>query len=120
VQEVIGKINEDARAALAILEKLGFRHLNHVDPFDGGPYYGAARDAIVSVRERRQLVLPGLAPERVAPAEETLALLSAEGEFGFRATAVPLDEQGAPVVSKQCREALGVASGDRVSVTPLP
>lgn len=120
VQEVIGKINEDAGAALTILEKLGFHHLNHVDPFDGGPYYGAARDAIVSVRERRQLVLPGLAPEGVGPAEETLALLSAEGELGFRATTVPLDEQGAPLVSKQCREALGVASGDRVSVTPLP
>ena len=120
VQEMIGKINEQSRAALAILEKVGFRDLNQVDPFDGGPYYGAARDAIVSVRERRQLVLPGLAPERVAPAEGTLALLSAEGELGFRATTVPLDERGAPLVSKACREALGVASGDRVSVTPLP
>jgi arginine N-succinyltransferase len=120
VQEMIGKINEDSRAALAILERVGFHHLNQVDPFDGGPYYGAARDAIVSVRERRQLVLPGLVPERVAPAEGTLALLSAEAELGFRATTVPLDERGAPLVSKACREALGVASGDRVSVTPLP
>ena len=41
-----------------ILEKIGFRYLNQVDPFDGGPYYGAARDAIASVRDRRALVLP--------------------------------------------------------------
>ncbi len=119
VQEVIGETNETAKAALRILEQLGFRPLNQVDPFDGGPYVGAAREAIVSVRERRRLVLPGLVSERVA-AEGALALLSAEGQFGFRATVVPLDDEGAPLVSKRCREALGVTAGDQVLVTPLP
>jgi hypothetical protein len=33
---------------------------------------------------------------------------------------VPLDEEGAPLVSKACREALGVSAGDEVLVTPLP
>ena len=119
VQEVIGETNETAKAALRILEKLGFRPLNQVDPFDGGPYVGAAREAIVSVRERRRLVLPGLVSDRIA-AEDALALLSAEGQFGFRATVVPLDDEGAPLVSKRCREALGVTAGDQVLVTPLP
>ena len=119
VQAVIGKPNDTAVAALRILERVGFRPLDQVDPFDGGPYVGAARDAITSVRERRRLVLPGLPYEGV-PAEGTLALLSAEGQFGFRATAVPLDEEGAPLVSKECRETLGVTAGDQVLVTPLP
>ena len=35
-------------------------------------------------------------------------------------TVVPLDATGAPFVSKECREALRVRSGDRVHVTPLP
>ena len=60
VQAVIGKPGETAKAAVKILEKIGFRYLNQVDPFDGGPYYGAAREAISSVRDRRALVLPGL------------------------------------------------------------
>jgi arginine N-succinyltransferase len=120
VQAVIGQPNETAKAAVRILEKIGFRYLNQVDPFDGGPYYGALRDAITSVRERRALVLPGLLAEPVAGVEGPLALLAAEGAAGFRATVVPLDETGAPFVSKACREALGVASGDRVHVTPLP
>jgi arginine N-succinyltransferase len=120
VQAVIGQPNETAKAAVRILEKIGFEYLNQVDPFDGGPYYGAAREAISSVRERRSLVLPGLVAEPVAPIEGPLALLSAEARKGFRATVVPLDERGAPFVSKECREALGVASGDRVHVTPLP
>ncbi len=120
VQAVIGQPGPTARAAVRILEKVGFRPLNQVDPFDGGPYYGASRDAIASVRERRELVLPGLPFGEPRPMREPLALLSAETAAGFRATVVPLDDEGAPVVSKECREALGVAAGDRVAVTPLP
>jgi arginine N-succinyltransferase len=120
VQKQIGQPNESAVAAVRILEKIGFHPLNQVDPFDGGPYYGAARDAIVSVRERRELVLPGEPREGEAPGAAPLALLSTEARLGFRATVVPLDPRGAPFVSRAVREALGVANGDRVSVTPLP
>ena len=121
VQEVIGKPNDTARAALRILEKVGFHYLNHVDPFDGGPYYGAARDAISSVAERRELVLPGSEPEKACLREGALlALVSFEGPTGFRATVLALDEDGSPRVPKEYREALGVTAGDRVFVTPLP
>jgi arginine N-succinyltransferase len=120
VQDVIGKPNETAVAAVRILEKVGFRYLNQVDPFDGGPYYGAARDAIVSVQERRELVLPGKPAERTTSPDGPLALLAAQTAIGFRATVVPLDADGAPVVSARCREALGVTGGDRVTITPLP
>jgi arginine N-succinyltransferase len=120
VQKSIGQPNETARAAVRILEKIGFHPLNQVDPFDGGPYFGAARDAIVSVRERRELVLPCQVPADAEAEGEVLALLSAEGRLGFRATVVALDREGAPVVSRACREALGVAGGERVSITPLP
>jgi arginine N-succinyltransferase len=102
VQAVIGTPGEAAKAALRILEKVGFHYLNQVDPFDGGPYYGAARDTITSVRERRQLVLPGVPAELEAGSLGSFGLLAAEGAHGFRATA------------------LGVTSGGRVSVTPLP
>jgi arginine N-succinyltransferase len=120
VQAVIGRPGETAKAALHILEKIGFHYLGQVDPFDGGPYYGAARESIAPVRDRRQLVLPGAVFERHAPEAATLALLAAQGPKGFRATVVPLDAEGAPLVTAQCREALGVAAGDRVHVTPLP
>jgi arginine N-succinyltransferase len=120
VQAMIGTPGETAKAAVRILESVGFRYLNQVDPFDGGPYYGAARDAISSVRDRRELVLPCLPEEGSAEMEGPLALLSAEAALGFRATVVPLSPNGAPVVSRECREALGVKAGDRVAVTPLP
>jgi arginine N-succinyltransferase len=120
VQAVIGTPGEAAKAALRILEKVGFHYLNQVDPFDGGPYYGAARDTITSVRERRQLVLPGVPAELEAGSLGSFGLLAAEGAHGFRATVVPMTDEGAPHVSQECRDALGVTSGGRVSVTPLP
>jgi arginine N-succinyltransferase len=117
VRTRIGKAN--APAAIRILEQLGFHYLGQVDPFDGGPYYGAARNAIRSLRERRELVLPAV-PRESEDCEGPLALLSAEGSEGFRATVVRLDYDGSPSVSKEMRKALGVSAGDRVSVTPLP
>ena len=119
VRDAIGRTHETARAAARILEKIGFHPLDQVDPFDGGPYYGAARDAIRSVRERRELVLPGV-PMASDTESGVLALLTAEAKRGFRSTVVPLDASGSPIVSPEHREALGVAAGDRVSVTPLP
>ncbi len=120
VRQVLGQPNETARAAVHILEKVGFHYLRRIDPFDGGPYYGAARDAIASVRERRELVLPSVPAERSAQPEGPLALLSAEGAHGFRAAVLALDAEGAPFVPEDEREALGVGAGDRVSITPLP
>ena len=120
VQDTIGTPNETAKAAVRILEKVGFRYLNQVDPFDGGPYYGVARDAITSVRERRELVLPGECSGIDDDLTGPLALLSAETERGFRATVVSLEESGMPLVTKACREILGVTAGERVSITPLP
>jgi arginine N-succinyltransferase len=120
VQKVIGEPAESAKAAVRILEEIGFQPLNQVDPFDGGPYYGAARDAVVSVRERRELVLPGKPSAHDVEACGTLALLSTELGGSFRATVVPVGEGGAPIVSAECRDVMRVRSGDRVSVTPLP
>ena len=120
VRAVIGTTSETSMAALRILEKIGFHYLGQVDPFDGGPYYGAAREAIASVRERRQLVLPGQIFECTVPKDAPLVLLAAHGEHGLRATVVPVDGEGAPLVSKQCHQALGVEGGDRIHVTPLP
>jgi arginine/ornithine N-succinyltransferase beta subunit len=117
---VIGQANETAVAALRILEKIGFRNLCKVDPFDCGPYVGASRDAIASVNERTNLVLPGLPREAPETDEDALVLIAAEGRRGFRATMVPTTSDGSPYVPAAARDALGVEAGERVSITPLP
>lgn len=38
---VIGKVGRDTEPAVKIVTSLGLHYLHHVDPFDGGPHYGA-------------------------------------------------------------------------------
>jgi arginine N-succinyltransferase len=38
---VIGQVAEETKPAQHLLKKLGFQYLEEVDPFDGGPHYGA-------------------------------------------------------------------------------
>ncbi|MBW2270930.1 MAG: arginine N-succinyltransferase [Deltaproteobacteria bacterium] len=120
VRAQLGRPADEAIPAVKILEKLGFSYLNQIDPFDGGPYFGCARDAIVSVRDRRTLVLPSALP---APGEldaEERTLISAEGALGFRSTMAPCDAHGTPLLDATIRTALGIRAGDEVLVTPLP
>ena len=110
-----------AQAAVRILEKVGFHDLNRVDPFDGGPYYGAARDAIASVRERRELVLPTVPAEsRDGPGRSARPAL---GRRQPRASAPPCcrsTRRARPSSRPTCARRSGVGAGDRVAVTPLP
>jgi arginine N-succinyltransferase len=38
---VLGRVGEETRPAQHLLEAIGFKYLHEVDPFDGGPHYGA-------------------------------------------------------------------------------
>ena len=42
---LIGKVGEETVPAKVLLERQGFKSTDHVDPFDGGPYLAAQRDA---------------------------------------------------------------------------
>ncbi|MDO8729924.1 MAG: arginine N-succinyltransferase [Candidatus Omnitrophota bacterium] len=55
VQQAIGAIHPSARPAAAMAGRIGFRPTRQVEPFDGGPYYTAARRKIRLVREAREL-----------------------------------------------------------------
>ena len=57
-QAVIGVVDEQTKPALKLLESVGFRFNNHVDPFDGGPHYQVKREDITLVKKavKRKLV----------------------------------------------------------------
>ncbi|MCA9508789.1 MAG: arginine N-succinyltransferase, partial [Myxococcales bacterium] len=50
-QEVIGKIGKNSQGAAHLLSSIGFQYNQHVDPFDGGPHFEAARDNIKLIKE---------------------------------------------------------------------
>lgn len=120
VRAQLGRPADEAMPAVRILEKLGFAYLNQIDPFDGGPYYGAARDAIVCVRDKRKLVVPSAPHSEPLPENGQRCLVSAERESGFRSVLAVCDGRGTPLLTSSIRKTLGVEPGDELLVTPLP
>lgn len=79
-RQLVGKVGDETLPALHMLEKLGFKAQDHVDPFDGGPYLQAARDDIPIVRHSVSRTLAG-----AGTSVTHCGVVSCMGEFGFRA-----------------------------------
>ncbi|MFQ5513329.1 MAG: arginine N-succinyltransferase, partial [Myxococcota bacterium] len=47
----LGQVHDEARPALRLLERAGLRWIGEIDPFDAGPFYGAATRDVTPVRE---------------------------------------------------------------------
>ncbi len=50
-RHAIGKVGEDTKPVKKMLEGIGFKYTNEVDPFDGGPHYRAKLKDIKPVRD---------------------------------------------------------------------
>ncbi|RME14922.1 MAG: arginine N-succinyltransferase [Bdellovibrio sp.] len=48
---VIGRVGEETRPALHLLESVGLRYNDEVDPFDGGPHISAPREELKILKE---------------------------------------------------------------------
>lgn len=49
-RNAIGKVGKDTEPVKAMLEKIGFRYMSEVDPFDGGPHYRAHMNDIAPIK----------------------------------------------------------------------
>ncbi|HXZ86960.1 MAG TPA: arginine N-succinyltransferase [Candidatus Binataceae bacterium] len=118
VRNSLGAVGENTRGAVRLLEQAGMRFLNHIDPFDGGPYYGAATDSLQPVKDFNTcVVLSGEpAPERSRP-----YLVACDDRRGFRAVrAVAEKDDGNLIVTPQVLKALSIKPRTRVDTVPLP
>ncbi len=117
-RQLVGKVGDETLPALRMLEKLGFRAQDHVDPFDGGPYLQARRDEIPIVRHSLALKLAG-----VSTRGSHTGVVSCEGEFGFRAVRSEFAIGGSASAMSQVRlpartiSALGAETGLKIGVT---
>jgi arginine N-succinyltransferase len=87
VQEQLGKVGPESQGAVHLLEKIGLRFLRHVDPFDGGPFYGAKVEDLVLVQLFRRYRLVADRSGREAEPHTDL-LIGWEGAKGFCAAHV--------------------------------
>ena len=82
VQEQLGTVGLESRGAVHLLEKIGLRFLRHVDPFDGGPFYGSKVEDLLLVRKFRRYRLAAASSDRETEPYEDL-LIGWEGTKGF-------------------------------------
>jgi arginine N-succinyltransferase len=118
VRASLGAVGENTRGAVRLLEQAGMRFLKQIDPFDGGPYYGAATSELLPVR---QVSMYALGAGEPTP-ERTRQYLLAHEDHGFRAIRADAEmpEPGRLIVRAGVLRALGVKARVKVKAVPLP
>ncbi len=117
VRASLGAVGEQTRGAIRLLEQAGMRFLNHIDPFDAGPYYGGEVEQLAAVRNctraRAVAGVPGADAVR-------LCLIAREDSRGFRAAAAGAELTGnRAIIGEPVLAALGAKDGARVDLLPL-
>lgn len=116
-QKMVGAVAEQTVPAVKLLESVGFRYYEHVDPFDGGPHYHADRDQILLIRHATSGSVHTGKPDPDAPAH----LVGVESEAGvFTAVLAPVEIDGERIVcSSDVLERLGCDEGTGATATPI-
>ncbi len=118
-RQVIGRVGTETIPARKMLEKLGFKYDNLVDPFDGGPFLKARTDEISVVRDTRNTTVGEPKAETAQDARCIVSVLRPDGEFLAIETSVGLTGDGKAVLTRPAMDTLRVMPGDAVGYTPL-
>ncbi len=117
VRAKLGHVHAGAQPAVRLLEQAGLHWNGQIDPFDAGPFYSAATDEIVPVRETEALVLASGEPR----ADAAPAIASAGLGPAFRAVVAPAEVEGDRLLLPRAAWArLEVLPEQEVAWTPLP
>lgn len=112
---VIGRVGESTKPAQHLLESIGFEYLEEVDPFDGGPHYGAAMTDVLPIKQGQRL--------RIAEFKDASYKshgLVGSGTEEFRGSLVPYDLRDNEIaIPARQRELLQVSNGDEVFLAPF-
>lgn len=119
VQRLLGTVGPKTRPAERLLTRLGFRFVDRIDPFDGGPHYEARLSDVTLVRAHR--VAPLSPRPLVGDAPEALvARLPARGPHRFRAVRTPARlRAGALHLPAAARALLGARPGEALHLVPF-
>jgi arginine N-succinyltransferase len=118
-QKIIGEVGEDTRGVQRMLERIGFKYVSRIDPFDGGPHYEADLAEVTLVRRFRTARVGDEDLEHEGE-EHLVGADKKNGRGRFRAVrcTVRFDDQIA-YLPGSAKEVLGVEPGDKVSLVPF-
>jgi arginine N-succinyltransferase len=117
-RDSIGKVGDGAEPVKHMLENIGFRWKEHVDPFDGGPHFWAETDKITVIQQSKKL---SLSREPLKRKTKDIALVGGifNDEFVCLQTSYELSRTSISL-TKAASELLGASPGkDSVYWMPL-
>jgi arginine N-succinyltransferase len=113
----LGQVGEESKAAAHLLEKTGFRYLQQIEPFDGGPYYGTLTREVSLIRAAKQVQCFTI--HTALSGKPHLLMSEADGEV--RAFCAQVRHQGVEAgVSVETARRLNLKPGDWFWLAPLP
>ena len=113
---VMGRVGQETRAAQHLLETIGFTYLHEVDPFDGGPHYGAELASISVVKNGSRMAIA----DCDKPTFANRALIAIERDGDFRGAYAACDFQdGRLCLPKTAMSALEAEPGENAFVVAI-
>ena len=116
---LIGQVGPDTAPARRMLEELGFRNHDKVDPFDGGPQLEAVTDGIPLVKQTRVAGFSGTCDAAAAKSQGFVSVMHADGDFRAVHTRYLDESNGSLRLPPDAAEALGATAATPLGVTPL-
>jgi arginine N-succinyltransferase len=113
-QAVVGQVGPATVPVCRVLQRAGFQYLNTVDPFDGGPHYGAAVQDVLPMQRSRRLVCLDLPPTTPG----STVLLGSPQSHCFHAAAAQVYGHGVRL-AETTAQLLDLQPGDLVWSMPL-
>lgn len=129
-QSVIGEVGQQTKGVEKLLERIGFRYCERIDPFDGGPHFLASTDDITLVQASRRVKLVDVVRQTSIPsthdeksqAMRDRALVATESKEPpfFKSVLVPFEERDAGLVLERSdAEAIDAKVGDELMFLPI-
>ncbi len=119
VQRLLGAVGPETEAVRRLLARIGFRFVDRIDPFDGGPHYEAPLAEVTLVRRHRRVRVARREPARGA-ADWLVGISRPLARVRFRAVRAPCGLEGQDVLlPERARALLDVAPGDWVHAIPF-
>jgi arginine N-succinyltransferase len=117
---LVGQVGAQTKGVEKMLRRIGFKYVNRVDPFDGGPHFTAPTDEVTLVRATRTLSIgEPLADDARAP--RCLVARSTDAPPFFHAIPARAAFEDGDVVrlTKESVDLLGLKLGDSAHCLPL-
>ncbi len=112
---VLGRVGEATKPAQHLLESIGFSYLDEVDPFDGGPHYGANTSEILPIKYGRRLKVS----EFKDAAYKEQGLVATTGDE-FKVALASADVRGQEVaLAPKVRQLLDIEVGEEIYMSPF-